>query len=99
MAETFKEFDLNDFIKSDDELFFLLNDALASSDAGYLLDVLGVYAKRKGLSDVSKRSTVDRSYLYKALSRKGNPGIKTLIQILNALGIKLTASHCHVSNV
>ena len=92
MTERFKEFDLNNFVTSDDELVFLLNDALASNDAGYLLDVLGVYAKRKGLSDVSKKSTVDRAYLYKALSHKGNPGIKTLMLILNALGIRFTAS-------
>ena len=45
-----------------------------------------------------KKSTVDRAYLYKALSHKGNPGIKTLMLILNALGIRFTASLASAPN-
>lgn len=64
MTETFKKFDLNDFVTSDDELVFLLNDALASNDANYLLEVLGIYVRRKCLSDVSKKArSIDLTYI------------------------------------
>lgn len=88
----FKEFNLEDWIRSDDELVDLLNDALESGNQQYLLQILGIMAKRKGMSAIAGECATDRTHLYRLLSEKGNPTLDKFLQILRALNIHLSAS-------
>jgi len=44
------------------------------------------------MSAVAREAGVTREALYRALSVEGDPRLSTLIGVLSALGIKLTAS-------
>src|SRR5437763_15499544 len=67
----------------------LLNDALASGDAGYVARSLGVIARARGMTEVAREAGVTREALYKALSPDGDPRLSTLLGVVKALGIKL----------
>ena len=69
----------------------LLNDALASGDAGYVAQALGVIARARGMTDVAREAGVTREALYHALSENGDPRLTTLLGVARALGVKLTA--------
>jgi len=70
----------------------LLADAFGSGDAGYIANALGVVARARGMSQVARDAGVTREALYKALSDDGDPRLSTLLGVVKALGIKLTAT-------
>lgn len=57
-----------------------------------LLAALRQVAEAQGMAQVAERAGIPRESLYRALSSKGNPTLKTLIPALHALGL-----HLHVS--
>jgi probable addiction module antidote protein len=69
----------------------LLNDALASGDARYVSQALGVIARARGMTAVAREAGVTREALYKALSENGDPRLTTLLGVARALGVTLTA--------
>lgn len=70
----------------------LLSDAFESGDAKYIANALGVVARARGMSQVARDAGVTREALYKALSDDGDPRLTTLLGVVKALGIKLTAT-------
>ena len=44
-----------------------------------------------GLSVIAKEAGISREALYRALSPKGNPTLKTLLAVLKAVGLRLSA--------
>ena len=95
MKSRFKKFKLEDWIRSDDDLVALLNDALASTNQKYLLTVLGHMAKRQGLDQVAQRAHLERSELEQMLSETGNPSWEQFWALCQALNIKLQAKIEH----
>jgi probable addiction module antidote protein len=69
----------------------LLNDALASGDAPYIAQALGVIARARGMASVAREAGVTREALYKSLSEEGDPRLTTLMGVMRALGVTLTA--------
>ena len=68
----------------------LISDAMASGDAGYIADAVGIVARRHGIGEVAKRTGLNRQALYSALSEGGNPTLTTLLKVLAALDLELT---------
>ena len=65
----FTEFNLEDWIRDDEELLGLLNDALESGNQQYLLQILGIMAKRRGMAETAEQcstSPAHQSHEYKA---------------------------------
>ncbi len=56
----------------------------------FLLAVRDVAAAQGGMSELVKRVSFTREGLYKALSENGNPHLKTIGEILQGLGFKLS---------
>ncbi len=54
-----------------------------------LLAALRHIAEAQGMSMVAERAGIPRESLYRALSPKGNPTIKTLMAVLAAAGLQL----------
>ena len=54
-----------------------------------LLAALRQVAQAQGMEQVAARAGMQRESLYRALSPKGNPTIKTLLAVLGAAGLKL----------
>jgi len=84
-------FDAARYLTSPESQTELLNDALASGDAGYVAQTLGVIARARGMSEVAREAGVTREALYKALSGNGDPRLTTLLGVARALGVTLTA--------
>ena len=90
MAKT-EPFDAARYLTSPESQAELLNDALASGDAGYVANALGVIARARGMTEVAREAGVTREALYKALSENGDPRLTTLLGVARALGVTLTA--------
>ncbi len=60
-------------------------------DRGVSLTMLRALAEAYGgLGAVAAKAGVSRESLYRSLSPKGNPTLKTLVAILNTLGLRLS---------
>jgi probable addiction module antidote protein/putative addiction module killer protein len=95
MAKT-EPFDAARYLTSPESQAELLNDALATGDAGYVARALGVIARARGMTEVAREAGVSREALYKALSESGDPRLTTLLGVARALGVTLTARIEHV---
>jgi probable addiction module antidote protein len=89
--------------KHDDWLFEQLKDAEFAADflnaasedddpATYLSALRKVVDARGGMANIAEQTQLSRETLYRTLSRKGNPTIKTLSSILKATGLKIAVS-------
>ncbi len=83
------------YLTSPESQVELLNDALASGDAGFVAQTLGVIARARGMSEVAREAGVTREALYKALSENGDPRLTMLLGVARALGVTLTARIGH----
>ncbi|HKS12019.1 MAG TPA: addiction module antidote protein [Pseudomonas sp.] len=97
MAETFTEFDPADYLHTPEAIVEFMNDALETGDAGYIAKALGVVARAKGMTQLSKETGLSREQLYRSFSAKGNPTLKTFLTVMKALGIDMTA-RLHVAH-
>lgn len=55
-----------------------------------LLAALRHIAEAQGMSAVAERAGMPRESLYRALSPRGNPTLKTWLAVLNATGLQLS---------
>ncbi len=67
-----------------------LNISLEEDGINGFLYALQKVARTQGMSKVAESSEIPRESLYKVLSTKGNPGIRSLERILHSLGLQLT---------
>jgi probable addiction module antidote protein len=85
-------FDAAKYLETPQSQAELIADALESGDAAYIAAALGVIARARGMAEVAREAGVTRASLYKALSENGDPQLTTLLGVMKALGLKLTAA-------
>lgn len=90
-----KPFDAAHYITTDEDFADLLTDAFATGDVAYIANALGVVARAKGMTQIAREAGVTREALYKALSPAGDPKLSTLLGVMKALGVSLSASPTH----
>jgi probable addiction module antidote protein len=66
--------------------------ALEKGDAGLIARALRDIARAKGMTQIARDTGLGRESLYKALSPDGNPEFATILRVVSALGLKLSAS-------
>lgn len=88
--ETFP-FDTSEVVSTPEAEAELLDDALQTGELSHIAHVLGVIARARGMSSIAKEAGVTREALYKALSENGDPKLSTLLGVVRALGIQLSA--------
>ncbi len=59
---------------------------------GALLSIRAVAEAYGGLGAVAAQAGISRESLYRSLSPKGNPTLKTLVAVLKTLGLRLTVT-------
>jgi probable addiction module antidote protein len=91
MAIRTTRFDPAEYVRTPEDQADLLNDALDSGDAGYVTNALGIIARARGMTEVTRGAGVTREALYKSFSPKGDPRLTTLLGALTTLGFKLSA--------
>lgn len=68
----------------------LLNSILEDGDQGELLIALRQMTKAfGGVSKVAEKAQLNGTHIYRTLSAKGNPEIRSLSAILKAMGLRL----------
>lgn len=70
----------------------LIQNAFESGDPRHIAHALGIIARARGMTEVSRSAGVSRRALYKALSKDGDPRLSTLTGVLSALGVKISIS-------
>mgnify|MGYP003575410785 FL=1 len=85
-------FDVADYLETEADMAEYLSEVLALEDPAYFQNALGAVARAKGMAAVARKSGLGRQSLYKALSESGNPEFSTVVKVLAALGIKITAA-------
>lgn len=89
----FSAVNLAESLDSDEAIETFLADAFETDDPAYISKALGVVARVKGMANVAGETGLCREQLYKSLSEKGNPTLKTIIKVMQSWGIGLTVKH------
>jgi probable addiction module antidote protein len=84
-------FDATDYLDSEARQRAYIAAALETGDPDFVRDALGVVARARGMAEIAKTAGLNRESLYKALGETGNPEFATVMRILRALGLTLTA--------
>jgi len=64
----------------------------ADGDAAFIAKALGDNARAQGMTQVARDAGLSRESLYKALSGERSPSFDTILKVVSALGLKLSAS-------
>lgn len=91
MAIETREWDPAEHLGTPDDIAAYIEAALEDGDAKLIAAVLGDVARAKGMSQLARDSGLSRESLYRALSQDGNPEFGTVLRVLKALGVKLSA--------
>lgn len=84
-------FKTSDCLKTKKDVVAYLNAALEDGEPAVLLEALrNVAQTRGGMGALAKAAGVSRESLYRTLSRRGNPKIETVMELMRALGLKFT---------
>ena len=84
-------FDPAEMLDSSESISFYLEEAFASEDPELIAHALGTVARAKGMTEVARKTGLSRESLYKALSAEGNPEFATIMKVMRALDLKITA--------
>ncbi len=79
-----------DYLESTDDIAAYLEAAFGDGDPTLISHALGVVARAKGMTEIAQRTGLGRQSLYKALSTDGHPEFATVLNVVRALGLKLT---------
>ena len=69
----------------------LVGERISRADADFVRDALGLVARARGMGEIAKKAGLNRESLYKALGEAGNPEFGTVMRIVHALGLTLSA--------
>lgn len=65
--------------------------AFETADAGYIAHALGIAARSEGMTEIARRTGLSREALYRSLTENGNPTLKSVLAVLDAIGLRLSA--------
>ena len=85
------QFDAADYLNTEERQVAYIATALESGDADFVRDALGLVAHARGMTGIAKKAGLNRESLYKALGETGNPEFGTVMRIVRALGLTLSA--------
>lgn len=85
--------DLIEALKDPAEAAAYLNAALEEGDKeAFLLALRNIAEANGGMKAVAEKAHLNRESLYRTLSRKGNPEIRTLFNLLHGVGLRLSVT-------
>lgn len=84
-------FDATEYLDTPEAQADFLKDAMSTGNAEYITHAIGIIARARGMTQVAKDAGITRAGLYKSLSAEGDPRLSTLLGVLKALGVRLSA--------
>ncbi len=91
MKEPVYDYDPAAALEDEENIAIFLADALETGDAAYIAKAMGVVARAKGMTELSRETGLSREQLYRSFSEQGNPTLKTMLAVMRALGVDMTA--------
>jgi len=94
-------YDVAEFLESPEEMAAYLEACIQESegDSAFIAKALGDIARAKGMTQIARETGLSRESLYKALSGDRSPSFDTILKVISALGLKLSASAKEVAEV
>jgi probable addiction module antidote protein len=83
-----------EFLETPEEMAAYLEACIQESDgdAAFIAKALGDIARAKGMTQIAREAGLSRESLYKALSGDRSPSFYTILRVISALGLQLSAS-------
>lgn len=91
MSDKIYDYDPAAALESEEAIAVFLADALETGDSAYIAKAMGVAARAKGMTELARETGLSREQLYRSFSEQGNPTLKTMLAVMCALGVDLTA--------
>lgn len=95
MSIKLKKWDVVEHLQSEEEMARYLEACFEEDpgDGSLIRAALGDIARARGMAQLARDTGLSREGLYKALAPDGNPEFATVVKVINALGLRLHASH------
>lgn len=87
-----RPYDTANYLRTVEDIAAYLEAALEDGDPELVAAALGDIARAKGMTHLARATGLGRESLYKALSAQGNPEFATVLKVVRALGMTLTAT-------
>jgi probable addiction module antidote protein len=84
--------DTAEHLDTAEDIAAYLEAAFEDGDPALVTHALGVAARARGMTDVARKAGMGRQSLYKALSPDGRPEFATVLNVVRALGLRLTVT-------
>ena len=91
----FSPFDAADCLDDEKTISEYITAALEDSNPDVFLTAVRDVARARGMAQLAKDAGLGRESLYKALRPGAKPRYDTMLKLLHALGVKLSASPVH----
>ena len=88
---TTTKFDAAEYLDTPERQAGYITAAFETGDPAFVRDAIAVVARARGMAEVARLAELNRESLYKALGEAGNPEFGTVMRILRALGLTLSA--------
>jgi probable addiction module antidote protein len=94
-------YDVAEFLETPEEMAAYLEACIQESegDSAFIAKALGDIARAKGMTQIARETGLSRESLYKALSGDRSPSFDTILKVISALGLKLSANVKEVAKV
>ena len=88
-----RPYDVAESLRTPDEMAAYLEACIeeANGDASFIAKALGDIARAQGMTEIARQTGLSRESLYKALSGERSPSFDTVLKVISALGLKLSA--------
>ena len=90
-AEKFTIFDASEYLDTEEGIEEFMIAAFETGDPAFIAKSLGIVAKARNMTQLANDTGMSRSALYKALSGDGNPEFSTIMKVMGALGLRVSA--------
>ena len=87
---SYSTFDASKYLNDKEAMQDYLSIALEDGDTKAIQLVLRDIAKAQGMSELARKTNLNRESLYKSLSAEGNTSFASIMKIMDALGLKIT---------
>ena len=85
-------FDFAQYLTDAQDQAELIAEAFDTGDGEVIRKAINIVARARGMSRIAADAGVTREGVYKALSPDGDPKLSTVMSILGAMGLKLSAT-------
>jgi len=91
----FAPFDAADYLDDEETIAEYITAALENPNPDAFLSAVRDVARARGMAQLARDAGLGRESLYKALTPGAKPRYDTVLKLLHALGVKLSASTVH----